>query len=115
MEYSLRREPWWNAVKRARSKRARAASQDAAVVTLRLPAFRFLHFCRVVLSEAKPTRLGREYTAWARRSAPLPTLVIARSIIVDMFRKECSAADGHPRQSGWRSDRAHPEPFWAAV
>src|SRR6202030_792206 len=37
---SLRREPWWNAVKRARSKRARAASQDAAVVTLRLPAFR---------------------------------------------------------------------------
>src|SRR5580704_12418677 len=32
MEYSLRREPWWNAVKRARSTRARAASQDAAVV-----------------------------------------------------------------------------------
>ncbi len=30
--------------KRARSKRARAASQDAVVVTLRLPAFRFLHF-----------------------------------------------------------------------
>jgi hypothetical protein len=29
---SLRREPRWNAVKRARSKRARAASQDAAVV-----------------------------------------------------------------------------------
>jgi len=28
--------------------------------TLRLPAFRFLQFCRVVLSEAKPTRLGRE-------------------------------------------------------
>src|ERR1700724_1992025 len=44
MEYSLRREPWWNAVKRARSKRARAAPQGAAVVTLRLPAFRFLHF-----------------------------------------------------------------------
>jgi hypothetical protein len=40
---SLGREPWWNAVKRARSKRARAASQDAAVVTQRLPAFRFLH------------------------------------------------------------------------
>src|SRR5260370_10956102 len=39
---SLRREPWWNAVKRARSKRARAASQDAAVATQRLPAFRFL-------------------------------------------------------------------------
>src|SRR5580700_9404683 len=75
MEYSLRREPWWNAVKRARSKRARAASQDAAVVTLRLPASRFLQFCRVVLSEAKPTRLGREEsTAWARRFAPLPTL-----------------------------------------
>src|SRR5580658_2412790 len=37
------REPWWNAGKRARSKRARAASQDAAVVTRRLPAFRFLH------------------------------------------------------------------------
>ncbi|HLN40285.1 MAG TPA: hypothetical protein VK337_21070 [Xanthobacteraceae bacterium] len=43
MRYSLGREPWWNAGKRARSKRARAASQDAAVVTLRLPAFRFLH------------------------------------------------------------------------
>jgi hypothetical protein len=39
---SLRREPWWNAGKRARSERARAASQDAAVVTRRLPAFRFL-------------------------------------------------------------------------
>jgi hypothetical protein len=44
MRYSLGREPWWNAVKRARSKRARAASQDAAVATQRLPAFRFLHF-----------------------------------------------------------------------
>src|ERR1700693_4792201 len=66
------REPRWNAGKRARSKRARAASQDAAVGDLRLPAFRFLQFCRVVLSEAKPTRLGREYTAWARRFAPLP-------------------------------------------
>src|ERR1700719_1836975 len=55
MEYSLRREPWWNAVKRARSKRARAASQDAAVVTLRLPAFRFLRFfvARVEQSETR--------------------------------------------------------------
>jgi hypothetical protein len=42
MKYSLGREPWWNAVKRARSERARAASQDAAVATQRLPAFRFL-------------------------------------------------------------------------
>jgi hypothetical protein len=42
MRYSLGREPWWNAVKRARSKRARAASKDAAVATQRLPAFRFL-------------------------------------------------------------------------
>src|ERR1700726_1010898 len=42
------REPRWNADKRARSKRARAASQDAAVVTLRLPAFRFLHFMRLI-------------------------------------------------------------------
>ena len=41
----------------------------------------------------------------------LPILVIARSIIIGMFRKECSAADGHPRQSGWRSDRTHPEQF----
>jgi hypothetical protein len=39
----------------------------------------------------------------------LPTLVIAQSNIVRSFRKECSAADGCPRQSGWRSDRAHPE------
>src|SRR5580700_167540 len=46
MKYSPRREPWWNAVKRARSKRARAASQDAAVVTLRLPAFRLPFFLR---------------------------------------------------------------------
>ena len=45
----------------------------------------------------------------------LPTLVIAKKIIVDVFREECSAADGHPRQSGWRSDRAHPEPFLAAA
>ncbi len=50
-----------------------------------------------------------------RDGAPAPTLVIARSINVGMFRKECSAADGRPRQSGWRSDRAHPEPFLAAV
>ena len=47
--------------------------------TQRLPAFRFLQFCRVVLSEAKPTRLGREEsTAWARRSAPLPTLQMTK-------------------------------------
>src|ERR1700728_2737020 len=45
---SLRREPRWNADKRARSERARAASQDAAVGTLRLPAFRFLHFLRLI-------------------------------------------------------------------
>src|SRR6202451_2917738 len=53
---SLRREPRWNADKRARSKRARAASQDAAVVTLRLPAFRFLHlFLEVLSGEAQRT------------------------------------------------------------
>jgi hypothetical protein len=28
----------------------------------------------------------------------------AKTIIVGVFREECSAADGHPRQSGWRSD-----------
>ena len=33
MRYSLRREPRWNADRRARSEWARAASQDAAVVT----------------------------------------------------------------------------------
>src|ERR1700722_17494497 len=49
MKYPSRGEPWGNAVKRARSKRARAASQDAAVVTLRLPAFRFLHLILEVL------------------------------------------------------------------
>jgi hypothetical protein len=37
---SLRREPWWNAVRRARSKRARAASVRCGGGTLRLPAFR---------------------------------------------------------------------------
>src|SRR5580704_1585550 len=63
MEYSLRREPWWNAVKRARSKRARAASQDAAVVTLRLPAFRFLHFfvARVERSETRERRWSQTF------------------------------------------------------
>src|SRR5580658_5961197 len=45
---SLRREPRWNADKRARSEWARAASQDAAVGDLRLPAFRFLHFLRLI-------------------------------------------------------------------
>jgi hypothetical protein len=40
-----------------------------------------------------------------------PILVIAKAAIVSMFRKECSAADGCPRQSGWRSDRTHPEQF----
>src|ERR1700730_8987316 len=49
MRYSLRREPWWNAVKRARSKRARAASQDAAVgnpafAGVPLPSFFFFFF-----------------------------------------------------------------------
>jgi len=44
-----------------------------------------------------------------------PTLVTANPTIVVTFRKECSAADGHPRQSGWRSDRAHPEPSLAAA
>jgi hypothetical protein len=51
MRYSLGQEPWWNAVKRARSERARAASQDAAVVALRLPAFRFLHFLKLDLAK----------------------------------------------------------------
>jgi len=40
-----------------------------------------------------------------------PILVIAGSIIVGMFRKECPATDSHPRQGGWRSDRTHPESF----
>src|SRR5262245_17603357 len=40
-----------------------------------------------------------------------PILVIAKPNIVGAFRKECSAADGHPRQSGWRSDRTRPEQF----
>jgi hypothetical protein len=31
--------------------------------------------------------------------------------MVVAFRKECPAADGCPRQSGWRSDRTHPEQF----
>jgi hypothetical protein len=37
---SLPQVPWWNAERRARRK-ARAASQDAAVVAQRLSAFRF--------------------------------------------------------------------------
>src|SRR3984957_21031156 len=53
---SLRREPWWNAVKRARSKRARAASQDAAVgnpafAGVPLPSFFF--FARAARREAR--------------------------------------------------------------
>ena len=48
----------------------------------------------------------RRMNAWARRYAPLPLPSIARSIIVAVFRKECSAADGYPRQSGWRSDQS---------
>jgi hypothetical protein len=49
---SLRREPWWNAVRRARSKRARAASQDAAV----LPCV-----CR---RSASPFYLREEKSKW---------------------------------------------------
>jgi hypothetical protein len=40
---SLPQVPWWNAERRARCK-ARAASQDAAVVEQRFSAFRFPFF-----------------------------------------------------------------------
>ena len=39
-------------------------------------------------------------------------LVIAIPVIIAPFRKECSAADSHPRQSCWRSDRLRPSRLW---
>src|SRR5580658_3846042 len=66
---SLRREPRWNADKRARSEWARAASQDAAVGDLRLPAFRFLHFIRLI---------GRSSTE-DRKAGPTPALFLDRT------------------------------------
>ena len=71
MRYSLRREPRWNADKRARSKRARAASQGAAVVTLRLPAFRFLHLILEVLIWRSSTE--------ERKAGPTPALSLDRT------------------------------------
>jgi hypothetical protein len=49
-----------------------------------------------------------------RRPDPLAycALVIARSIILCPFRKESSAANGHPRQSGCRSDRCALSRLW---
>ena len=67
---SLRREPRWNADKRARSERARAASQDAAVGTLRLPAFRFLHFIRLI---------RRNRNSEERKTGPTPDLSLDRT------------------------------------
>src|SRR5580700_2547922 len=71
MKYSPRRQPWWNAVKRARSKRARAASQDAAVATQRLPAFRFLHLCLESLIWRSSTE--------DRKAGPTPALSLDRT------------------------------------
>src|SRR5580658_9620996 len=64
------REPRWNAGKRARSKRARAASQDAAVVTRRLPAFRFLHFLGLI---------GRNRNNGRPKDRPTPALSLDRT------------------------------------
>src|SRR5512134_593095 len=41
--------------------------------------------------------------------------IIANAVIVDLFRKECSAADGHRRRSRWRSGHVRPELSWAAA
>jgi hypothetical protein len=38
---------------------------------------------------------------WARRDAPLPTLVLARWINVVTFREEWPSLGGHP---GWAAD-----------
>ena len=71
---SLRREPRWNAVKRARSKRARAASQDAAVVpsVCRRSASFIIYFVARV-SEAKPiVRKLRNRRKRRRKPGPAP-------------------------------------------
>src|SRR3978361_2206978 len=61
-----------------------------------------------------PTNFDACTRWWARRRvAPLPTLVIAQSIIVGLFRKEWPAATA-PAAGRWRSDRAHPEQFLAS-
>jgi len=86
-EYSLRREPWWNADRRARpqaeGRRKPASSwRDPRAACVRdiwnasvgvpLP---FLFLRRVGGAKRSPRGLDvRRRTAWARRSAPLPTL-----------------------------------------
>jgi len=60
-------------------------------------------------AEAKPTGCidyPNDPLVGTARSAPLPTLVIAQSNIVGMFRKEWPAADGDPRQAA--GDRIEP-------
>src|SRR6185503_8903349 len=62
------------------------------------------------LAPGPSTRTGRGW--WARFA--LPTLVIAQSDIVRMFREEWPAATA-TAAGRCRSDRAHPEQFAAAL
>ena len=56
----------------------------------------------------KAKRAHRRPPAWARRCAPLPTLVLARISMVDTFRKERSDPGGHPGRTADRRIVAHP-------
>jgi hypothetical protein len=79
---SLRREPRWNAVKRARSKRARAASQDAEDEDQRLPTFRFLQLLFEVL-------IWRSSTEDRKAGPPLPFPWTGFALNVTTFLQAC--------------------------
>jgi hypothetical protein len=60
-----------------------------------------------------PTISPRTHSEWWARFA-LPTLVIAKSFILDVFRKEWPAADCNPRQAAGDRIEPHPELLLAA-
>src|SRR5216683_3670379 len=49
------------------------------------------------------------------RRAPLPTLVLARSITLASFREEWPSLGGHPGWAADRSDRCPPKPLRAVL
>src|SRR5215207_6545192 len=54
------------------------------------------------------TALGERW--WARRFAPLPTLVLARWFILTSFHEEGPSPGGRPGWAADRSDRCPPKP-----
>src|SRR5882672_7826270 len=62
------------------------------------------------VGRAKREARARRQHARARRVAPLPALVLERSIILASFREEWPSLGGRPGWAADRSDRCPPKP-----